>query len=256
MASENKSSLNNMLTSLLAVSNQDFNQFLPPSIYSAMYNTVSSWLLSKVAELFPTNQRIIDIARPFMVKVSIPVTNGMIVIPNDCRNFLSAGVTVKNDFSGECGTYETKEEKEGKPFQTQQQKLQEFKISVAKAGCQSRPIVIVDQNEWDYRTTDNFDYPTYKDPIGCFFDSNLKVCPYDLTSVEIRYLRNENTYSLGYIQQPDDTFVYNPETTIETEWETNAYEYIFKGLSVLYGCYSKDNTFRAFAQELKQIGLT
>lgn len=234
-----------MLEAVLSTSGQEQNQFYPPHIYTAHYNTATSWLISKIVEIFPTAQQFVDIIEPFLVTKNVLVQNGFVEIPKDCRNFLDAGISVKVDYSQECGDV------------PQAVREQTFKDGVNRGGCISRPIAIVDQTEWDLLTVHPFKHPTYEYPIGCFFGGGkLKVCPYNISNVQIRYVRDEGKYQYGYIIQPDDTYIWDKNTTVETEWNTNAFEYLYKAISTLYSVWSKEPVLRNWTQELKQIGLT
>lgn len=234
-----------MLKAILAPANQEQNAFYPPYIYEQHYNIATSWLISKIVEIFPTSQQFIDIIEPFLKNEPVIVKDGYIELPKNCRNFLDAAVMIKGDMSGICSD-EPKEIKE-----------QQFKNNQNKSKCLSRPIVIVDQSQWDYLTEHPYNKPTYKDPIGCFFGNRkIKVCPFDITVVNVRYVVNEKVYRYGYITQPDETYIYDEKTTIETEWNTNAFEYLYKAISTLYSIWCRDATLRNWSIELKQIGLT
>jgi hypothetical protein len=240
---DNKCSLDNMLQALLAAGNGEQNATYPPKIFDAQFNAVTSWLIDTIVELYPKDQQFVDILRPFLKREKIGVKNGEVALPKDIRNFLGASVSVRKDFTAECSDEPVTET--------------QMKIHDRKTGCLSRPVKIVDQSEFDFLTTHRYKYPTYENPIGCWLDeSSLKICPFDITGVEIRYIRNEKIYRYGYITQPDDTYIFDPDTTVESEWQNNAFKYLYRGLSALYGMYTRDNNFRNFAQELKQIGLT
>lgn len=240
---ENKCSLNNMLSAILSAANAEQNMHYPPRIYSEQYNVVTSWLIDSIVAMYPKDQSMVDILQPFTKKEKLPVKNGSIKMPEGYRNFLGASVNVTKDFTKECCDDEPPTE-------------QSLKQEQRKSGCQMRPVRIVDIAEFDYLTTSAYKYPTHKDPIGCFFeDGELKICPFDITGVELRYVINENKYEYGYKMQPDDTYIWDEKTTKETQWGSNAFKYLYRGLSVLYGVYTRDNNFRNFAQELKQIGL-
>lgn len=238
-----KCSLNNMLTALLSAGNAEQNMHYPPRIYAAQYNAVTSWLIDSIVSVYPRDQMLVDILNPFTKTERIAVRAGGIKMPDNFRNFLGASVNVQTDYKAECCDDDISEVA--------------LKVQDRKKKCQTRPVLIVDIAEWDYRTTSSYKYPTHKDPIGCFFeDGTLRVCPFDITGVELRYVRQEGIYKYGYKMQPDDTYIFDESTTVESEWGSNAFKYLYRGLSVLYGIYTRDNNFRSFAQELKQLGLT
>ena len=233
-----------MLKAVLAPANQEQNAFYPPSIYEQHYNTATAWLISKVVSMFSNTQQLINIIEPFLETKTVGIKDGYIEIPDNCRDFLDAAINVKSDMSGVC--------KEKPQILIDQ----EFKIEQRRTSCISRPITILDQAQWDDITTHPYKYPTYNNPIGCFFGKNkIKVCPFDIPRAEIRYVRNEKIYKYGYITLPDETYIFDEKNTIETERNNNAFEYLYKGIVTLYSVWAKDSVIRNWSNELKQIGL-
>ena len=243
---DNKSSLQNVLSSILAVGNSEQNTSYPPFIYQQQYNTVTSLIISFLVKSFPTNPMVIDILAPFVETEKIAIANGIIQLPLAYRNILGTPmVNIAPDGSGECGL------ESSVPITAQN-----FFVENLKAGCRRRPVVILPQAEFALRTTSKYKYPTYNDPIGYFIGKNrIQVCPFDLAKVEVMYVRNENTYVYGYLMQPDDTFIQDINTTTETEWNSNAFELLFKGISHLYAVYSRDRSMTEWAQILTQAGI-
>lgn len=231
-------SLDNMLKSVLGVGNAEQNQSYPPNIYSSHFNVVTSLLINKLVDIYPIN---LDMLKPFMVKKQVIVTNGYVELTDDYRNLLGAGISAKNDNTGECDTTPTGND---------------FNVGILKAGCTTRPIEFLTTKEWDYRTTSGYKFPTYWNPIGCFFESNkFKVCPYDLKSVEIRYVRKEAIVSYGYIMQPDDTFIFDPSNSVESELTSAAFAPLFNALSHLYAAYTRDPDLTNYAMILTEKGI-
>lgn len=245
MATESKCSLDNMLKAVLgSFANTEQNQIIPPDVYTSMYNTVTSLLISALVKQYPSNPVVIDILRPFVKVAKLTITNGFIELPDDYRDILGTpNISAKIDGSGECGEDEIKTEGE-------------FKIAAQKSNCRQRPIIILPQSEFALRTTSSYKFPTYNDPIGYMYGSNkIKVCPYDLTKVELMYVVQEKKYRYGYITQPDDTYIFDNNTSIESEFTSAAFEPIFNALSNLIAAYTRDNDLRDFGLILTQKGL-
>lgn len=214
----------------------------PPSIFSDQFNVVTALLISKLVKTYPEN---LDQLKPFMTAKKTSVKQGFVELETDYRDFLSAGITAKKDNSGECSDDPVVIDTE-----------QEFKLSKLKSGCLSRPINMVDDKEWDYRTTSTYDFPTYLNPVGCFFEKNkFKVCPYDLATVEVRYVRQEKLYRYGYKMNPDDTFTFDKDTSVESEWDNSAFDMLFTAMMSLYGQYTRDNTVTDWARVLHNEGI-
>lgn len=232
-----------MLKSVLSVGNAEQNSAYPPHIYDSHYNIVTSFALDGLSAIYP---RQVDKLLPFIASKKIPVTDGYIQLPSDYRSILGVpSISVKPD-GGDCA--------DNNPVIIDTK--QEYKNANLKAGCKTYPVEIVSKDEWDARTTSGYAFPTIENPIGMFIaDKRIKVCPYDIARVEILYVKNEKTYRLGYVLQPDDTYINDPSTTIETEWEDEAFQMLFKGVLALYSAYSKDNQVQNFSQILNQAGL-
>lgn len=229
-----------MLKSVLSVGNAEQNFAYPPSVFSNHVNIVTAFILDNLTILYP---KYADALLPFIEKKMIPVTDGYVQLPSDYRNLLGApSIQVKN--GKDCND----------PVVIDT--ASEFKTAKLKAGCQSVPIVMVDKGQWDDRTTSGYAYPTLESPIG-LFDSKkrIKVCPYDIARVEILYVKKEKIYQYGYITQPDDTYIYDEATSVESEWEEPAFELLFKGIFALYSAWSRDNSILEYSIILNKAGL-
>ena len=238
---ENKSSLPNILQSVLSVGNSEQNFAYPPYQFDNHYNIVTSFLIDGLSKAYPY---LLDALLPFIMSKKIPVTNGYVQLPDEYRNLLGApSITVKPD-GKDCSDTVVIDT------------ASEFKTANLKGGCKSYFIDIVDKNTWDARTTSEYAFPTYENPIGMFIgERRIKVCPYDLAVVEVTFAKKEEKYRYGYIVQPDDTFIYDPTTSVPTQWDSAASALLFKGCLSLYGAYSKDNSLSDYSGVLNNAGL-
>lgn len=236
----NKSGLDNLLKSVLSVGNAEQNFAYPPSVFSNHVNIVTSFILDNLTFLYP---KYADALLPFIGKEMIAVTDGYVKLPpNDYRNLIGASIQVKN--GKDCND----------PVIIDT--ASEFKTAKLKAGCKSVPVVMVSKAEWDYRTTSTYAFPTYENPIGIFdSEKRIKVCPYDIARVELMYVKKEKIYQYGYIRQPDDTYIYDDATSVESEWEEPAFELLFKGIFALYSAWSRDNSIMEYSMILNKAGL-
>lgn len=232
-----------MLQQVLAVFNVDQSQALPPFIYSSMYNAVSSLLLSKLAALYPASPLCVDMLEPFIERKVLPVTAGVIKLPDGYRNLLgSPQINAKSDGSAEC-------------TQTSKTTLTEteFKQLSQKSGCRKRPVIIVPESEFAFLTTSTYKQPNYMNPIGYFSGKReITVCPGGVLAVEVMFAKNEKTYRYGYITQPDDTYIFDAATSIESEWTNPAFQPLFKGICACYAAYSRDESLQNWSNILNQ----
>lgn len=244
MAEVNKCSLENMLKAILSVANAEQNMAYAPSIFTDQYNTVTSLLLSKLADIFPSDPSVLDMLDPFVERYSIRPKSGLITLPENYRNILGTPmISAKDDGCSEC-------------HQDNDLTNGEFASLVLKSGCRKVNVLMVDQSEFADRTTSTYKKPTYAKPIG--FRSGkmqIKVCPYDISAVEVMYVRKEKLVNYGYVMQPDDTFVFNSATSVESEWTSAAFQPIFKALFALYTAYTRDMQLKDWALYLSQNNL-
>lgn len=237
----NKSSLDNLLKAVLSVANAEQNFAYAPFVFDNHVNIVTSFLLDGLSKVYPDK---VDALLNFIKYKKIPVTNGYIQLPDDYRNMLGRpSINVRPD-GKDCDQTVIIDT------------ASEFKVANLRGGCKTYFIDIVDKNEWDARTTSKYAFPTYEKPIGLFIgERRIKLCPYDLASVEVAYVIKENIYRYGYITQPDDTYIYDATTSTESQWSEAAFEYLFKGTLALYSAYSRDNTIMEYSNVLNKIGL-
>jgi len=238
---ENKSSLQNILQSVLSIGNAEQNFAYPPYQFDNHYNIVTSFVLDGLSKIYPSS---VDILLPFIQSKKIPVTNGYVQLPDEYRNLLGAPSINVNPAGKDCSDTIVIDT------------AAEFKTANLKGGCKTYPIQIVSKAEWDDRTTSGYAFPTYENPIGMFIgEKRIKVCPYDLAVVEVTFAKKEEKYRYGYIVQPDDTFIYDPTTSVPTQWDTPASALLFKGCLALYAAYAKDNQLSDYSQILNGAGL-
>jgi hypothetical protein len=245
MQQANKSSLDNVLKAVLAVSQEEQSFYYSPHIYTQHRNIIESLLLSALVKAFPANPIVIDQIAPFVKTQTIPVTNGYIQLPDDYRNILGNPVVFANkDSTGECGEV-------SEPLN-----IRNFQLGILKSGCRLNALTIVPQSEFADRTVSTYNTPSYENPIGYFMDNNkIKVCPFNLTKVGVMYARKERLLNYGHYSNPDDTYGYDQTTTIDSEFGSNAFEMIFNACIALYSAYAKDKELQSWAEVLKTQGI-
>ena len=240
----NKSGLDSIVKAVLSVGNKEQNFAWSPQIITDQRNVVESLLLSALVKAYPFDKTVTDMLMPFMKTKKIRASNGYVKLPDDYRNLLgSPSISLKPD-GGDC--HETPS------INTQS----EFDEAILKSGCRTVPIEEVSQSEWDYRTTSTYAFPTKENPIFCFFgERQIRVCPYDVGTVEIRYCKKETPVRYGYITQPDDTFIFDPLASVETEFTEAAYRPIFEASLSLYTAYTRDSELRDWARIINEQGI-
>ncbi len=267
--------MDTVLNSVLATGNKEQNQMYPPHVYDAHFNLVTSFLIDEISKLFPTSQTIIDMIRPFLATVQIPVVGGEVVFPADYRRLIGAAIFVTSDFMNNCDPSKAAnadQEKDccGEPVFTLDSpnsscdlpgdplapSIDQVRQNQKRGQCLSSSVRVVDIDEWDHLTDHSYKFPTLKKPIGCIFEGkSMRICPFDVPAVEIRYIRQPKRYKYGYLLNPDDTYSWNPATTIESEWTENAYKNMVNGITTLFSIYVRDGELRDGITQLKQLGM-
>lgn len=242
--------MDSVLRKVLAQANADQNQHYPARVYTEHFNLATSWLIDSIMKVFPGEQHIVDLVNPFMQVQDVIVKNGKIAFPTDYRHYTGMGVFKTQDGKSPCGCDEAKSESNSGSTTAG---LDEKR---AKRICISQDVTLVDIDEWNDLTTHPYKKPTLDEPIACIFQGDgIKICPFDIPSVELRYIRQPNVYKYGYKMMPDDSYQVDSSTTIESEWNDNAASYLFRAINTLYSGYARDPEQRDLARQLQQIGL-
>jgi hypothetical protein len=248
-----------VLKSVLASANKEQNQHYPPHIFNEHFVLVTKWLLDEIAKIFPTQQTIVDLARSFLKTADKQVKNGLIPFPDDYRNLLSVSIFSSDDFKTACdctkqdGDGDECSEFENDPIAPTDKQIES---KIAERRARSKRVKIVDIDEWDYLTQHVYKKPTLQKPIACIFEGEgIRICPFDVPSVEVRFLRNPKDYVYNYDTLPDDTYVFNTVGSEESEWFDNAATQLYKGVATLYAMYVKDTEMRDYNIELKNSGI-
>ena len=248
MANPSKCTLDNIMQSVLSVSGVERNMSWPPYIFSNQFNVVTSLLISKCVERYPSDNSLVDILEPFVRVVKIPVTNGVVNLQayQEYRNILGAPFINLSQDGKPCGSNEPQ-------LTPQPLDANSFKLGVLKSGCCVTPITILAQSEFTSRTNSTYNRPTHKEPIGYMADKfQIKVCPFDLPTVTVMYVIQEPTYLYGYDTNPDDTFFFNLSKSVESDWTSAAFKPIFEGMLALYAAYVANPELTNFAQILHE----
>lgn len=233
----------------MAQANADQNQHYPPSVFTEHFNLATSWLIDEIMKVFPGEQHIVDLVKPFMETKDVIVKYGKIAFPENYRHYTGMAIFTTTDFKNPCGCDEVKQDEN----KSDEEIVGEKK---AKRICISQDVKLVDIDSWNNLTTHPYKKPTYQKPIACIFQGDgIKICPFDIPSVEIRYIRQPKIYKYGYTPMPDDSYQVNPATTIESEWQDNAMSYLFRAINTLYSGYVRDPEQRDLALQLTKIGL-
>ena len=248
MPNPNILTLEKLLDSVRSLSNQEQNQHLPPNVFTTHVCYMQNYLVDLMASQYPISERHISILRPFLKRKTIPVIDGKAELPEDYRHMFSVGTFVEEEdgkevFIDACASFP------GDPLQElavdQNKKTQHWK---------SRKVSYLSIGEYNGESSKPYSPPSIKNPISCIFeDGILQVAPYDVKSVEIRYVRHPRDVKFGYIMLPDGTYQYNEAASVESEWHTNALSPMVNGLATLKATLSRDAEFAVHLDKIKQL---
>lgn len=238
----NKSTLDNVLKAVLSVGNAEQNFGYAPYVFDNHFNIVTSFLIDNLVMVYP---KFVDVLLPFLVKEVLTASNGEVKLPDEYRNIIGVPSINVNKQGKDCS--------DNNPVIIDTEA--EFNSAKLKAGCQTYPLTIVEKALWDDRTTSKYAFPTHTEPISMYVGKKLKVCPYDIGRVEILYVKKEKLYKYGYITQPDDTYLFDVNSSVESEWDNAAFDLLFRGVYALYSAYSRDPAMTDYSQVLNKAGL-
>jgi len=248
-------SLQSLYKSVLSEGHKEQNAAYPPHIFSEHVNIVTNFIIDSCVKMFPDTTIVGDIIRPFIASKKMMVISGVADFKEDYRNRLALKHFVKSEKKSwkSCGC-EDDESYENDPLADSEEKKQ--KKAAAKAGCVWNDVEVLDVSEFGNRVNHSYKYPTLENPIGCIENGKgIKVCPYDIPYVEITYVMKPSIYNMGYVEQPDHTFVFSTVNTVESQWEDAAFPYLLKGLNTLYAIYTQSAGMRNWNDALKKSGM-
>lgn len=237
--------------------NKEQNAHFPPFIASNAGRLATDFCLNEIARIYPNNNRIVDEARPFLKRKLISVENGVATMPEDYRNILSVSIATNEKKTApcdcppedceDCGDKETDETSSGL-----------YENGKRTEPCTYREVRILTSNEYDLASISKLRPPSYEKPIGMFVDrTTFKVCPRDVTFVEVRYLKHPLKSEIGYKLMPDDTWQIdvNSASHVELEWERNIFPKFFKAFTSLYAMHTRDGNLVNWNNQVKEIGI-
>lgn len=242
----------NVLQMTLAQANKEHNQHYPPHIFEAHYKLTSDWLKDECVKLYPTSQIIIDIIRNYLEIELAAVKNGIVIIPKLYRNFLGAGFYANDDKN--CTPVALPEKAFKNP---KSPTIAEIEVITAEMHVESKKIEIRGIGEWNYLSSHPYKKPkTFDKAAGCMFTgTTLKVLPLNIPYVEMRFLKKTDEFKYGYTMLPDETYVFDPATTVEELWDETAIPYLFKGVNKLCANYLRDTEYIASTTDLRENSL-
>jgi hypothetical protein len=252
------STLQMVLSRVLSQGNKEQNMAYPPGVYTDHFNLVTSYLMTEISKTFSTSQSLIDLARPFLKRDLINSTLGRIPLPADYRNFISAGIFVTEDFKEACEVNpdECPDDECTIPNDPLKKSPRMLQKDIAQRQCMSQSVTMVDIDEWDRLTRHKYKQPTLQKPIGCIFEGDyIKICPFNVPQVELRYLRQPKVYNYGYRMNADDTYSFSVTGTVESEWTDNAMQPLVTAITKLYSVYTRDGELKNSLLELSQAGI-
>jgi len=244
-----------VLSAVHLASNKEQNAHIPPYILSNAIRLASDVMLDEIARVYPNNNRIVDKGRPFLKRKLIQVVNGLVTMPDDYRNVLSVSIATTEKLDAPCNCNEECEECDEMPSKNNDGLFENGKRT---EPCRYNSVRILTSDEYDLASRSPLRPPTYEKPIGMFVDrKTFKVCPRDVTYVEVRYLKYPLKYEIGFTQMADDTWQINTASPfhVELEWERNIAPEMFKAVSTLIAIHTRDGTLQNGIDKLKKEGI-
>lgn len=239
------------------IANKNQNQHYPPHVKDQHANFITNALIDELVKLYPTNNSVVGILKPFIKTIDVRVENGVVNFPKDYRDFLRMGVYVRDADEKKKAiipclkdgyTICEAESKQDIPSH------EEMKIKALKRTCRSNPVDLKSLGEWDLASGHAYKKPTLENPICCITSgAGVTINPYNVEQVVLSYVKIPKVYKYGFTLLPDDTIQFDANTTVESEWETSARQYINKGMNTLYSIYARDGEMREGNLEIKKI---
>jgi hypothetical protein len=237
-----------VLQQVLAQANKEQNQHYAPHIFETHFQLASDWLKDSLIKLYPESQTFIDLLSPYMDVYLVKVVAGKVPRPKEYRNFLGLGFYVTDKESCKLVSLAFKDPENPTDAELQEQ--------IANVQSESYPVDMTTIGKWNYYSTHPFKKPKLKNAKACMFDAkSIKILPVSIPYVEIRLIKKTAPYVFGYQPMPDETYVFDPDATVEELWTENAIPYLFKAVNLLFANYVRDTEYIASAHDLRDNDL-
>jgi hypothetical protein len=249
-----------VLKMVLAQANKEQSQHYPPHVYTTHFRLVSEALKDECIRLYPTEQLVVDLLMPFINTQLCWVKNGAVALPPNYRNMLGIGFHIKdrtNFFPFELDPVYFED--------ALNPTSEELATAIAKSNSETKPLDMLTIGEWDeminhpYKSPNKIDFktkkPNFNSAKSCIFGGKIgiRIAPFAIPYVEMRWvIDNPNPFVYGYQELPDDTYMFDPASTTEDLWKTNAVEYLAKGVNILFANYIRDKDYIASARDLRE----
>jgi hypothetical protein len=244
-----------ILNGVCSIINKEQNQHYPYHIYNEHINIASSYILNKVSEYYGRNQSMIEIARPFFGREIIKVNGGIGNIKSDHRYMLSLGIATNDSRSEKCNCTNDEIDELIKHCDPDNP-LYKPNAIVNKENCNYKEVEILVADEFYNQSGASYNPPTYRNPIALLVEKNkIKVCPKEVTHIEMMYLKDPIQYCVGYKTMPDDTWQIDEASPLhkESEWEIVAEDKLVMLMVGLYSIYSQDRETRIGIAEINSL---
>lgn len=249
--------------------NKEQNAHFPPYIITNAGNLLTNVILNELVRIYPNSQSVIDKARPFLKRKIVAVDNSLITLPSDYRNILDVSIPVVNNKSCECSKEFIEsvncEDKTcgggGELVDVCNPNSPLYNPEIAarpKEYCEFKKVYQVDQDQWDDRMRSQINRPSLDKPIYMFVSpTEIKICPANVSHVEIRYIKQPKIYNMAYVDMPDDTWQIDKSSPdyVELEWDLNISPEFFKGMLSLYAVHTRDGNLVNWNNALKKEGI-
>jgi hypothetical protein len=226
---------------VLSQANVEQNGHYPPRVFNEHINLVTQFLLDRGVDIFQQKQQIEDIVRPFHKVEKLVTKNGKISYPESYRNYLVMSVAVSRDGKKYC--------------QDEELSLEGLQMEIAEKDCSRKPVRFMPVDEFDDLSSHVYKKPKYSNPIVKQNANGFVICPPDCGSVEIEFICKPKQYFWGYKMNDDETYSFDPTTTVDVEWEETAIPYLVQGCVSLYSIYVRDGELTNGAELLKRSGI-
>ena len=249
--------------------NKEQNAHFPPYIITNAGNLLTDVILNELVRVYPHSNLVMSKALPFLKRKIVSVDNSLINVPDDCRNILEVSVPVVGGECWECSKEFIEsvncEEKYcgggGAMVDVCNPNSPLYDAELAskpKEYCEFKKVYEVNQDQWAERTRSGINRPSLDKPIFMYVSPNqIKICPANISYVEIRYIKQPKKYLMTYTEMPDDTWQIdkNDSAYVELEWDRNISPEFFKGMLSLYAVHTRDGNLVDWNNALKKEGI-
>lgn len=234
----------------------------PQQNFERWCNEIQQQIFEELARDMFRNRTISDKLTPFLKSYNVTLVSqpgknyDTFVRPADYRYFSSARYIRSGNTDGMGAPCQGKGMIEGKNGQVLYEDPDERVATAESEGSHGQDVTIpyIDNQKWGAIFNHRTKGPSFSRPYITAYDTECRVAPRGIGVLVLDYLRPPKDCKFAYTVGSDDQIIFDPNNSINLEWDTNVMPDFIARLQSKYGVYVKEDfTYQAGQLQRTQV---